>query len=65
MIMAQSKADTRHFYVMPKLQAAGWDSSPHYLNELNIFTEGASFPQARNVPTRAPVIGGARCAGTR
>jgi type I restriction enzyme, R subunit len=41
--MALNEADTCRVYVTPKLQAAGWASSPHSLNEQKVFTDGRIF----------------------
>src|ERR1022692_1996793 len=35
-----NEADTCRKFVVPKLQAAGWDSDPHRLNEQVTFTDG-------------------------
>jgi type I restriction enzyme R subunit len=35
-----NEADTCRRYVVPKLQAAGWDTEPHRLNEQATFTDG-------------------------
>jgi len=35
-----NEADTCRKYVVPKLQAAGWDNSPHAINEQRTFTDG-------------------------
>jgi len=35
-----NEADTCRLYVVPKLQAAGWDTDPHRLNEQVTFTDG-------------------------
>jgi type I restriction enzyme R subunit len=35
-----NEADTCRRYVVPKLQAAGWDEEPHRLNEQVTFTDG-------------------------
>jgi len=35
-----NEADTCRRYVVPKLQAAGWDAEPHWLNEQVTFTDG-------------------------
>ena len=35
-----NEADTCRKYVVPKLQAAGWDDSPHAINEQRTFTDG-------------------------
>ena len=38
--MPMNEADTCRKYVVPKLQAAGWDESPHAINEQRTFTDG-------------------------
>ena len=35
-----NEADTCRKYVVPKLQAAGWDDPPHAINEQRTFTDG-------------------------
>ncbi len=35
-----NEADTCRKYVVPKLQAAGWDDRPHSINEQRTFTDG-------------------------
>jgi type I restriction enzyme R subunit len=35
-----TEADTCRKFVVPKLQAAGWDSRPHAINEQRTFTDG-------------------------
>jgi type I restriction enzyme R subunit len=35
-----NEADTCRKYVLPKLQAAGWDNEPHRMNEQVTFTDG-------------------------
>jgi len=35
-----TEADTCRTFVVPKLQAAGWDTSPHAINEQRTFTAG-------------------------
>ena len=35
-----NEADTCRRYVVPKLQAAGWEDEPHRLNEQVYFTDG-------------------------
>jgi type I restriction enzyme R subunit len=35
-----TEADTCRLYVVPKLQAAGWDSDPHSIAEQRSFTDG-------------------------
>ncbi|MES2784713.1 MAG: DEAD/DEAH box helicase family protein [Pseudomonadota bacterium] len=51
--MALNEADTCRLHVTPKLQAAGWDTSPHSLNEQQIFTDGRIFAGGGSV-TRGP-----------
>ena len=34
------EADTCRKYVVPKLQAAGWDDRPHAINEQRTLTDG-------------------------
>jgi type I restriction enzyme R subunit len=38
-----TEADTCRKFVVPKLQAAGWDSDPHSIAEQRSFTDGVSF----------------------
>ena len=38
--MALTEADTCRKLVVPKLQAAGWDTPPHAINEQRTFTDG-------------------------
>jgi type I restriction enzyme R subunit len=38
--MSLTEADTCRKYVVPRLQAAGWDSDPHSINEQRTFTDG-------------------------
>jgi type I restriction enzyme R subunit len=38
--MSLTEADTCRKYVVPRLQAAGWDSDPHAINEQRTFTDG-------------------------
>lgn len=51
--MALNEADTCRLYVTPKLQAAGWDTSPHSLNEQKVFTDGRIFATGGSV-TKGP-----------
>jgi len=41
-----SEADTCRKYVVPKLQAAGWDNDPHSIAEQRTFTDGRIVPLA-------------------
>jgi type I restriction enzyme R subunit len=38
--LSQTEADTCRKYVVPKLQAVGWDDEPHRINEQRTFTDG-------------------------
>jgi len=38
--VAETEADTCRKVVVPKLQAAGWDTPPHAINEQRTFTDG-------------------------
>jgi len=39
-----NEADTCRTFVVPKLQAAGWDADPHGIAEQRTFTDGRIFP---------------------
>ncbi len=41
--MVLTEADTCRTFVVPKLQAAGWDTSPHAINEQRTFTDGRIY----------------------
>jgi type I restriction enzyme R subunit len=51
--MDLNEADTCRLRVTPKLQASGWDTAPHSLNEQKVFTDGRIFPAGGNV-TKGP-----------
>ncbi len=38
--MSLNEADTCRIYVTPKLQEAGWETSPHTIHEQKVFTDG-------------------------
>jgi type I restriction enzyme, R subunit len=38
--MPLNEADTCRRYVVPKLQATGWETEPHRINEQVTFTDG-------------------------
>jgi type I site-specific restriction endonuclease len=38
--LRMNEADTCRKFVVPKLQAAGWDNRPHAINEQRTFTDG-------------------------
>ena len=39
-----NEADTCRTFVVPKLQAAGWDADPHSIAEQRTLTDGRIFP---------------------
>ena len=41
--MPLNESDTCRKFVVPKLQAAGWDNPPHAINEQRTFTDGRVF----------------------
>lgn len=41
--MPLNEADTCRKFIVPKLQVAGWDTSPHAINEQRTFTDGRVF----------------------
>lgn len=45
--MPLNEADTCRRYVVPRLQAAGWDTEPHRLNEQVTFTDGRIIVSSR------------------
>ena len=45
-----TEADTGRMFVVPKLQAAGWDSDPHSIAEQRSFTGGRSRVRFKTVP---------------
>jgi len=47
-----NEADTCRIYVTPKLQAAGWDSDPHRINEQVTFTDGRIIVTGQNARRR-------------
>lgn len=42
-----NEADTCRRYVVPKLQAAGWENEPHHINEQVTFTDGRVIVASR------------------
>jgi len=53
--MALNEADTCRRYIVPRLQAAGWDDEPHRINEQVTFTDGriiVSGRQGRRRPAK-------------
>lgn len=45
--MALNEADTCRRYIVPKLQAVGWDDEPHRINEQVTFTDGRIIVSGR------------------
>jgi len=45
--MALNEADTCRRYIVPRLQAAGWDDEPHRINEQVTFTDGRIIVSGR------------------
>lgn len=52
-MMPLNEADTCRVHVTPKLRAAGWENSPHSLNEQKVFTDGRIFATGGTV-TKGP-----------
>ena len=44
-----NEADTCRKFIVPKLQAAGWDDDPHRINEQVTFTDGRIIPIGNQV----------------
>ena len=53
-IMPLTEADTCRKFVVPKLQAAGWDSEPHSIAEQRTITDGRIVPVGRGFIRRPP-----------
>ena len=51
-----NEADTCRRYVVPKLQAAGWDDEPHRLSEQVTFTDGRIVVARRQGRRRRGII---------
>ncbi len=49
---ADNEADTCRKYVVPKLQAAGWDTEPHSIAEQRTFTDGRIVPHGQTARRR-------------
>lgn len=47
-----TEADTCRIYVLPKLEAAGWDNEPHSFTEQKAFTDGQILLSGSKVKTR-------------
>lgn len=49
-----TEADTCRLYVLPRLQAAGWEKEPHFLAEQRPITDGRIIPGTRSHTRRPP-----------
>jgi type I restriction enzyme R subunit len=47
-----NEADTCRKFVVPKLQAVGWDNEPHRINEQVTFTDGRIVVAGRKARRR-------------
>ena len=49
-----TEADTCRKFVVPKLQAAGWDNEPYSIAEQRTITDGRIVPVGKGFIRRAP-----------
>ena len=49
-----SEADTCRKYVVPRLQAAGWDDEPHSIAEQRTITDGRIVPVGKGFVRKPP-----------
>ena len=54
MAMTETEADTCRRHVVPKLQAAGWDTEPHSIAEQRSITDGRTIPAGRGFVRKSP-----------
>lgn len=52
--MTETEADTCRRHVVPKLQAAGWDTEPHSIAEQRSITDGRIIPAGRGFVRKPP-----------
>ena len=52
--MSGTEADTCRKFVVPKLQAAGWDSEPHSIAEQRTITDGRIVPVGKGFVRKPP-----------
>ena len=52
--MTETEADTCRRHVVPKLQAAGWDTEPHSIAEQRSITDGQIIPAGRGFVRKPP-----------
>lgn len=53
--MGLTEADTCRKFVVPKLQAAGWDDEPHALTEQRTITDGRIIPVGKGFIRKTPL----------
>src|SRR5213596_1413885 len=53
-VLLPSEADTCRKYVVPLLQAAGWDTEPHSIAEQRTITDGRIVPVGKGFIRKAP-----------
>jgi type I restriction enzyme R subunit len=53
--MSLSEADTCRKFVIPKLQAAGWDDDPHSIAEQRSITDGRIIPAGKGFVRKPPL----------
>lgn len=52
--MMPTEADTCRRFVVPKLQAAGWDDDPHSIAEQRSITDGRIIPVGKGFMRKPP-----------
>lgn len=52
--MSNNEADTCRMFVVPKLQAAGWDNDPHSIAEQRTVTDGRVVPVGKGFIRKPP-----------
>ena len=52
--MPLSEADTSRKFIIPRLQAAGWDNDPHSIAEQRSITDGRIIPAGKGFIRRLP-----------
>src|SRR5438067_6059104 len=49
-----TEADTCRKFVVPKLQASGWDNEPHFIAEQRTITDGRIIPAGKGFIRKPP-----------
>src|SRR2546427_6129839 len=49
-----TEADTCRTFVVPRIQAAGWDNEPHFIAEQRTITDGRIVPRGAGFVRRPP-----------